>query len=99
MSAKATGREAINRESANREAFERLCAAEPVLVDVKPAIEALPSMTREIVLTSGAPLLWEDCTGGQRDALIGGGQIGAGSVWASMEYFEKAVGVWEAKYG
>ena len=77
MSAKATeretiGREAVNREAANREAFERLCSAEPVLVDVKPAIEALPGMTREIVLTSGAPLPWEDYYGGQRDALIGG---------------------------
>ena len=65
MSAKAT-----NREAANREAFERLCAAEPVLVNVKPAIDALPGMTRNAVLTSGAPLLWDDYYGGQRDALI-----------------------------
>ena len=29
----------------------------------------------------------------------GGGQIGAGSVWAPMECFEKAKAAWEAKYG
>ena len=64
--------QATDREAANREAFARLCAAEPVLVDVIPAIDALPGMTRHAVLTSGAPLSWEDYYGGQRDALIGG---------------------------
>ena len=29
----------------------------------------------------------------------GGGQIGAGSVWAPMECFEKAMAAWQAKYG
>ena len=72
MNDQATDRQAVEREAANREALARLCAAEPVLVDVKPAIDALPGMTRHAVLTSGAPLGWEDYTGGQRDALIGG---------------------------
>ena len=62
----------MNRTEANRLAFERLCAAEPVLVDIRPAIEVLPGMTPATVLTSGPPMPWERYVGGQRDAVIGG---------------------------
>jgi hypothetical protein len=60
------------REQANAEAVERMWAAEPVLVDVRPAIEVVPGMTRETVLTSGAPLEWDDYFGGQRSGILGG---------------------------
>jgi Protein of unknown function (DUF1116) len=60
------------RERANAEALERLWGAEPVLVDVRPAIEVVPGMTPETVLTSGAPLVWEECFGGQRSGIVGG---------------------------
>lgn len=60
------------RRAANEEAFRRLCDTEPVLIDVQPAIDVLPDMTRQTVLTSGAPLDWEEYVGGQRDAIIGG---------------------------
>lgn len=60
------------REKVNAEAFKRLCESEPVLEDVRPALEVLPDMTPETILTSGPPLAWEDYTGGQRDAIIGG---------------------------
>jgi len=60
------------RERANAEALERLWAAEPVLVDVEPAGEVVPGMTAETVLTSGAPLVWDDYFGGQRSGIIGG---------------------------
>jgi hypothetical protein len=60
------------RERANAEALERLWAAEPVLVDVQPAGEVVPGMTPETVLTSGAPLAWDDYFGGQRSGIIGG---------------------------
>ena len=62
----------MNRTDANGLAFERLCAAEPVLVDIRPAIEVLPGMTPATVLTSGPPMPWERYVGGQRDAVIGG---------------------------
>lgn len=62
----------VNRDAANREAHKRLCEAAPVLTGVRPAIEALPGMTRNTVLTSGAPLDWHDYEGGQRAGLIGG---------------------------
>jgi len=60
------------RQAANAKAVERMCAAEPVLVDVRPAGRIVPGMTRETILTSGAPLPWDAYTGGQRSAIIGG---------------------------
>ena len=60
------------RGDANAEAFRRLNESDPVLDDVRPAIEALPGMTRETILTSGPPLPWAAYTGGQRAAVIGG---------------------------
>lgn len=57
---------------ANQEAYERLTKAEPVLVDIKPAIEVVPGMARNMILTSGAPMPWQDYSGGQREAIVGG---------------------------
>lgn len=63
---------AADRNQANKEAFERLCRAEPVVVDVLPTIEVAPGMTRDTILTSGPPMPWKDYVGGQREAIIGG---------------------------
>jgi hypothetical protein len=60
------------REQANRDAVERMWAAEPVLVDVRPAADVVPGMTAETVLTSGAPLDWDEYFGGQRSGILGG---------------------------
>jgi hypothetical protein len=60
------------RERANAHAVERMWAADPVLVDVKPAIEVVPGMTPETILTSGAPLPWDEYFGGQRNGIVGG---------------------------
>ena len=65
----------IDRVAANRTAFERLCGAEPVLVDLGPAIEHLPGMSREIILTSGPALPFAEYVGGQRAAIIGAAQF------------------------
>ncbi|MDZ4735166.1 MAG: DUF1116 domain-containing protein [Rhodospirillaceae bacterium] len=62
----------VDRTRANKEAFDRLCAAEPVVVDVRPAIDVAPGLTPDTVLTSGPPMPWPDYIGGQRDAIIGG---------------------------
>ena len=62
----------MDRTEANALAFARLNEAEPVLTDIRPAIDALPGMTPDTVLTSGPPMPWEDYVGGQRDAVIGG---------------------------
>jgi hypothetical protein len=58
-------------DEANGRAVDRMCAAEPVLVDVRPALDVVPGMTRETILTSGPPLAWGDYAGGQRAAIIG----------------------------
>ena len=59
-------------DTANAKAFSILISGEPVLVDVRPAIEVLPGMTKNTVLTSGPPLPWKQYVGGQRNGLIGG---------------------------
>jgi hypothetical protein len=56
----------------NRAAAERICAAQPVLVDIRPAREVVPGLDDHTILTSGAPLPWDEYTGGQRTAVIGG---------------------------
>jgi hypothetical protein len=58
------------RTEANAEAARRMCEAEPVLVDLRPAGEVVPGMTPTTILTSGAPLPFEHYTGGQRRALL-----------------------------
>src|SRR5262245_10512277 len=57
---------------ANARAVERLCTAEPVLADLRPALEVLPGLTPATILTSGPPMAWEQYTGGQRAGIIGG---------------------------
>jgi hypothetical protein len=59
-------------QAANQQAFELLSTSNPILIDVKPAIEVVPGMTRQTVLTSGPPLPWEQYQGGQRQGIIGG---------------------------
>src|SRR5690348_15210361 len=59
-------------ERANAEAVERICSAEPVLVDVRPALDVVPGMTRETILASGAPLAPDDYIGGQWTGVVGG---------------------------
>ncbi len=56
---------------ANAEALRRMFDADPVLVDIRPALEALPGMAANVILTSGPPLPWSDYSGGQRRAIAG----------------------------
>jgi hypothetical protein len=60
------------RIRANAEALRRLCASDPVLVDVRPAIEVVPGMTPTTILTSGPPQAASAYTGGQRRAVLYG---------------------------
>jgi hypothetical protein len=64
--------QSTDTDSANREAVRRLIEADPILVDVAPALEVVPAMTPDTILTSGAPMPWESYFGGQRAAVIGG---------------------------
>jgi hypothetical protein len=60
------------REQANAEAHRRLCAADPVLIDILPALDAVPGFEPTTILTSGPPMGWASYEGGQRNAVIGG---------------------------
>lgn len=64
-----------DRAAANAEALKRLGAAEPVLLDVRPAGAAVPGFTPDTILTSGPTMPWAAYTGGQRAAVIGAAQF------------------------
>lgn len=59
------------RPEANDAAVSAMLRADPVLIDVVPALDALPGLTRRTILTSGAPLPWSAYEGGQRRAILG----------------------------
>src|SRR4051812_42951709 len=63
---------AIDRDAANEIALRRMCEAEPVLVDVRPAIDAIPGMSSDLILTSGPQIPFDQYTGGQRKAVVYG---------------------------
>jgi hypothetical protein len=58
-------------ETANQQAVKRLIDADPVLVDIAPAIEVIPGMKDKMVLHSGPPIDWSRMCGAQRGAIIG----------------------------
>jgi len=58
-------------EQANEEAVKRMLAAEPVLVDVVPASEAIASLTPGMILHAGPPIGWERMCGPMRGAVAG----------------------------
>ena len=58
-----------SNQAANERALAALFGADPRLIDVRPAIEALPGMRANLILTSGPPLPWAEYTGGQRRAI------------------------------
>lgn len=72
VTATKTSTAAASVEAANAEAFDRLNAADPWVVDVAPARDVIPGYADNLVLTSGAPMAWGEYVGGQREALIGG---------------------------
>lgn len=58
------------RRAANAEAVDRMATSAPVLTGVRAALDVVPGMTPETILTSGAPLAWADYHGGQRRAIL-----------------------------
>ena len=58
-------------KAANREAVKRILEADPVLVDVKRAIDVVPGMKRDLFLHAGPPVEWEKMCGALRGSLIG----------------------------
>ena len=58
-------------EKANQLALERMFAADPVLVDVRSAGDAIPSLEDRMVLHAGPPIDWERMCGPLQGAIAG----------------------------
>ena len=58
-------------EAANAVAIERMLAAEPVLVDVRPAGEVIAGLDDRMVLHAGPPIEWARMCGPMRGAVAG----------------------------
>lgn len=56
---------------ANQKAVSRIISAKPMLVDVKPAIDAIPGMKKDLVLHAGPPITWDRMCGSFRGAIVG----------------------------
>ena len=67
-------------EQANQEALRRMLAADPVLVDVIPAAEAIPALRENTILHAGPPIAWDRMCGPMRGAVAG---IAVFEGWAS----------------
>ena len=61
----------VDIEKANKEAFDRLLAARPVLVGMGKAIDVIPGMKKNMILHAGPPITWDRMCGPQRGAVIG----------------------------
>lgn len=58
-------------DKANEKAVEKILAARPALVDIKPAKEVIPGMTDRTILHSGPPIEWERMSGPTKGAIWG----------------------------
>jgi len=58
-------------DAANRVAIDRVLAAHQILVDVRPAIDVVPGMTRDTVLHAGPPIAWDRMSGPMRGGIVG----------------------------
>lgn len=62
-------RERIDR--ANQEAMEILLGSRPKWIDVKPAIEVVPGMKKNLILHAGPPISWDRMCSAQRKGVAG----------------------------
>lgn len=58
-------------EMANMEALKRINEADPVLMDIAPAGEAIPGLEDRMILHSGPPVDWLRMSGAQRGSMLG----------------------------
>ncbi len=58
-------------EDANKEAIDKVLASNPVLVDVKPAIETVPGMKKNMIMHAGPPTDWQNMCGPMKGAVMG----------------------------
>jgi len=58
-------------DEANQEAMKRMLSGDPVLVDVIPAVEAIPALKERMILHAGPPVEWDRMCGPMRGAVTG----------------------------
>ena len=58
-------------EAANAAAIERMLAADPVLVDVRPAADVVPGLEDRTILHAGPPIEWARMCGPMQGAVAG----------------------------
>jgi len=58
-------------DGANSKALERILTSQPILVDIQPAIKALPNMKDYTILHAAPPISWERMCGPMKGAVIG----------------------------
>ena len=58
-------------DAANREAVDRMLRGDPVLVDVRPAVEVVPGIRDRLLLHAGPPVEWSRMCGPMRGAVAG----------------------------
>lgn len=58
-------------EEANQLAIRKIKEAHPFLVDIEPAIEAIPGMHENLILHAGPPISWTAMCGPMQGAVIG----------------------------
>lgn len=63
------------RTAANEECFRRMTKCEPELLDLVPALDIVPRMSRHTILTSGPAMPFAAYSGGQRVAILGAAQF------------------------
>lgn len=62
----------LNRiKKANKKVAQIMMNAQPYLVDVRPAIEVIPRMTKNTILHAGPPVTWDKMCGPMRGAVLG----------------------------
>jgi hypothetical protein len=82
-------------EAANKKAVNRIIAAEATLVDMQPAIKAIPGFKRNLVTHAGPPIAWEKMIKVQKVAVTNA--IIAEGLAADAERAEKLVRRGEVK--
>jgi len=58
-------------KAANEEACQKMIEAQPVLIDVKKALDVIPGMQPNLILHSGPPISWDRMCPPQKNGVIG----------------------------
>ena len=46
-------------ENANKKAIDKVLTSNPILVDIKPAIDVVPGMKKNMIMHAGPPIDWQ----------------------------------------